>query len=161
MDSGYQAVSSIQFSCSVTSDSLWPHGLQHTRLSFPSLSPRVSAELCPLSQWCHPTTSFSDVHFCSCPQSFPASGSFPVSWHFTSGGQGFGALASASVFPMNIQSWFTVGLTGLILLSKGLSRVFSSTTIVRWLRAQTLRPDCGLNPSSIPHWISKIWGHTG
>ena len=115
------------FSCSVMFSSLWPHGLQHTRLSFPSLSPRVSAELCPLSQWCHPTASFSDVHFCSCPQSFPASGSFPVSWHFTSGGQGFGALASASVFPMNIQSWFTVGLTGLILLSKGLSRVFSTT----------------------------------
>ena len=109
-------------------NSLWPHGLQHTRLSFPSLSPRVSAELCPLSQWCHPTASFSDVHFCSCPQSFPASGSFPVSWHFTSGGPSFGASAPASVLPMNIQDWCPLGCTGLIsLLSEGSSGVFSST----------------------------------
>ena len=84
---------------------------------------------CPLSQWCHPTMSSSVVPF-SCPQSFPASGSFPMSQLFTSGGQSIGASASASVLPMNIQGWFPLGLTGLIsLLSKGLSRIFSSTTV--------------------------------
>ena len=111
------------------SDFLWPHGLQHTRLPCPSLSPGVSLDSCPLSRWCHPTIS-SSVPFSSCPQSFPASGSFLMSQLFASGGQSIGDSASASVLPMNIQGWFPLGLTGLMpLLSKGLSRVFSSTTV--------------------------------
>ena len=109
-------------------NSLWPHGLQHTRLPCPSLSPGVCSNSCPLSQWCNPTISSSIAPFSSCPQSFPVSGSFPMSWLFTSGGQSFGA--SASVLPMNIQGWFPLGLTGLISLqSKGLSGVLSSTTV--------------------------------
>ena len=101
--------------------------LQHTRLPCPSLSPRVCSNSCPLSWWCHPTVS-SSVTFSSCPQSFPASGSFPMSWLFALGGQNIGA--SVSVLPMNIQVWFPLELTGLIsLLSKGLSRIFSSTII--------------------------------
>ena len=116
----------LTFSHSVVSDSLWPCGLQHTRLPCPSPSPGVCSNSCPLSWWCHPTISSSVVPF-SCPQYFPALGSFPVSQLFTSGGQSIGALAS--VLPMNICGWFPLGLTGLIsLLSKGLSRVFSSTT---------------------------------
>ena len=110
------------FSCSVVSNSLWSHGLQHIRLP----SPRFYSSLCPLSWWWHPTISSSVTHFSSCPQYFPASGPFPVSQHFASGDQNFGA--STSVFSMNIQGWFPLGLTGLISLkSKGLSRVFSST----------------------------------
>ena len=90
----------------------------------PSLSPGVCSGSCPSSQWCHPTILSSVVPFSSCPQSFPASGSFPVSQLFTSGGQSIGASASASVLPVNIQGWFSLGLTNLIsLLSKGLSRV--------------------------------------
>ena len=95
---------------------------------YPSLSPRVCSNSCPLSQWCYPPISSSVVPFSCCPQFFPASRSFPMSWLFASGGQSIGA--SASVLPMNILDWFPLGLTGLIsLLSKGLSRVFSSTTI--------------------------------
>ena len=109
-------------------NSLRPHGLQHGRLPCPSLSPWVCSNSCPLSQWCHPTISSSVTYFSSCPQSFPASESFPISWLFPSGDQSIGASTSASVLPMNIQSWFPSGLTGLIsLLSKGLSRVFNST----------------------------------
>ena len=105
----------------VVSNSLWPHGLQHTSLPCPSRSLGVCSNSCPLSQWCHPTFSPSAALF-SYPQSFPASRSFPVSWLFASGGQRIGA--SASVLPMNIQGWFPLGLTGLISLqSKGLSRV--------------------------------------
>ena len=101
-------------------DSLWPHGLQHGVYSNP----------CPLSQWCHPAISSSVVPFSSCLQSFPASGSFPVSQLFTSGGQRIGASASASVLPMNIWGWFPLGWTGWISLQpKGLSRVFSNTTV--------------------------------
>ena len=112
------------------SSSLQPHGLQHARLACPSLSPRACSNSCPLSQWCHPTTTSSVIPFSSCPQSFPASGSFPVSWLFLSGGQSIGVSTSASVPPMNIQGWFPLRLTGLIsLLSKGLSKVFSNTTI--------------------------------
>ena len=110
------------------SDPLWPHGLQHARLPCPSPSPGVGSNSCPLSQWCRPTISSSASPFSSCPQSFPASGSFPMSQLFTSGGQSIGASALASVLPINIQVWFPLGLTYLILLSKGLSRVFSSTT---------------------------------
>ena len=119
----------LLFSCWVVSDSLWPHGLQHARLSCPSLSPGVSLNSCPVSWWCHPTISSSFSPFSSCLQSFPGSGSFPVSRLFPSGGQSTGAPASLSVLPMNIQDWFPWGLTSLIsLLSKGLSRVFSNTT---------------------------------
>ena len=112
------------------SDSVWSHELQHIRLPCPSLSPGVSMNSGPLSQWCPPTISSSVVPFFSCPQSFPASGSFPTCWLFTSDGQSIGASALASVLPMNIQGWFPLGLIGLIsLLSKGLSKAFSSTTI--------------------------------
>ena len=95
-----------QFSCSVIPDSLWPHGLQHARLPYPSLSPRICSNSCPLSWWCHPTISSSVVPFSSCLQSFPASGSFPMSQFFESGGQNIGVSASASVLPMNIQTDF-------------------------------------------------------
>ena len=120
----------LSFSCQVVSAPLQPHGRQHTKLLCPLLSPWVCSHSCPLSWWCSLTISFSATLFSSCLQSFPASGSFPVSQLFTPGGQSIGASASASVLPVNIQSWFPLGLTGLIsLLSKGLSRVFSSTTI--------------------------------
>ena len=121
---------SVQFSCSVVSHSLRPHRLQHTRLPCPSPTPRVYSDLYPLNQWCHPTISSSVIPFSSCPQSFPASGSFPMSQFFTSGGQSIGVSASASVPPMNIKEWFTSGWTGWISLhSKALSRVFSNTTV--------------------------------
>ena len=111
------------------SDFLWHHGMQHARPPCSSPTPRVYLNLCPLSQWCHPTISSSAVPF-SCLQSSPASGSFPRSQCFESGGQSTGASASASVLPMNIQDWFPLGLTGWSSLqSKGLSRIFSSTTI--------------------------------
>jgi len=121
---------SIQFSHSVTSDSLQPHGPQHARLPCPSPTPGACSNSRPSSWWCHPTISSSVVPFSSCPQSFPASGSFPMSQFFTSGGQSTGASAPASVLPINIQGWFPLGLTSLISFpSKGLSRVFSSTTV--------------------------------
>ena len=115
-------------SCSLLSESLRPHGLQPSRLPCPSLSPRICSNSCPSSWWCHPTVSFS-VLFSSCPQSFPASGSFPMSRLFSSGVQTIGTLASASVLPMNIQYWFPLGLTSFLLAVKGLSRVFSNTTV--------------------------------
>ena len=119
----------LLFSCSVVSDSLQLQGLQHTRLSWPSLSLRACSISCPFSWWCHPTISSSVVPF-SCLQSSPALRSFPLSQFFTPGGQSIGASASASVLPVNIQDWFPLGLTGLIsLLSRGLSRVSSSTTV--------------------------------
>ena len=121
---------SVQFSHSVVSDSLWPHGLQHARLLSPSPTPRVYSNSCPSSQWCHPTISSSVIPFSFHLQSCPASGSFPVSQFFTSGGQIIGVSASASVLPMNNQDWLPLGWTGWIsLLSKRLSRVFSNTTI--------------------------------
>ena len=104
----------LLFSCSVVSDSLWSHGLQHTRLPCPSPSPGACSNSCPLSQWCHPTILSSVVPFSSCLKSFPASGSFLMNRLFPSGGQSIGASASASVLPMNIQDWFPLGLTGLI-----------------------------------------------
>jgi len=119
-----------QFSHSVISNSLQPQGLQHARLPCPSPTPGACSNSCPSSQWCHPTISSSVIPFSSCLQSFPASGSFPMSQFFSSGGQSIGASASASVHPMNIQDWSPLGWTGLISLqSKGLSRVFSNTTI--------------------------------
>ena len=121
----------FQFSCSVVSDSLQPHTLQHTRLPCPSPTPRVCSNSCPLRWWCHRTIS-SSVIPCSCPQSFPASGSFPVSQFFTSGSQSIGVSASGSVLPLNIQDWFPLGWNGWISLqSKGLSRVFFNTTVQR------------------------------
>ena len=120
----------LLFSCSVVSDSMQPYGLQHARLPRPSLPPGACSNLCPLSQWCHPTISSSVLPFSSCLKSFPVSESFPVSWWlFVSGGQSIGASASSSVLPMNIQDWFPLGLTGWISLkSKGLSRAFFNTT---------------------------------
>ena len=125
---------------SVVSDSLGLHGLQHTRLPCPLLSPRVCSNLRPLNWCCHPTISSTVIPFSSCPQSFPASESFPVSWLFASGGQSIGASVSASVLPMNIQDWFPLGWTGLIsLLFKGLSKSLlqhhSSKASVLWCSA--------------------------
>ena len=107
---------SVQFSCSVMSDALQPHGLQHPRFPCPSTTPRACSNSCPLSRWCHPTISSSVCPFSSCLQSFPASGSFPMSQFFASGGQRIGVSALASVLPMNIQDWFPLGLTDLIFL---------------------------------------------
>ena len=112
------------------SHSLRPHGLQHTRLPCPSPTPRVYSNSCPLSRWCHPAVSSSVVLFSSCPQSLPDSGSFPMSQLFSWGGQNIGVSASASVLPVNTQDWPPLGWTGWISLqSKGLSRVFSNTTV--------------------------------
>ena len=121
----------VQFSCSVVSDSLWPHGLKHARPPCLSPTPRFHPNPCPLSQWCHTTISSYVVPFSSCCQSFPASGSFPMSQFFPSGGQSIIVSASASVLPwMKIQDWFPLGLADLISLqSKGLSRVFPNTTV--------------------------------
>ena len=116
------------FSRSVMSNSFWPYGLQHTRLPCPSQSPGTCSNSCPLSRWCHPTTSSSIFPFSSCP--FPASGSFQKSQLFASGGQSIGASASQSVLSMDIQGWFPLVFTSWISLQpKGLSRVFSSTTL--------------------------------
>ena len=124
------AFSSVQFSRSVVSDSLRPHEPQHARPSCPSPTPRVYTDSCPLSQWCHPAISSSIIPFSSCPQSFPASGSFQMSQLFASGGQSIGVSASASVLPVNTQVWSPLGWTGWIFLqSKGLSRFFSNTTV--------------------------------
>ena len=119
-----------EFCCSVMSHSLQPHGLQHARLPCPSPTPSVYSNLCPSSRWCLPTISFSVVPFSSHPQSFPASGSFQISQLFSSSGQSIGVSASASILPMNTQDWFPLGLTvWIFLLSKGLSIVFSNTTV--------------------------------
>ena len=124
--------SSVQFSLSVVSHSLQPNALQHARLPCPPPTPRAYSNSCPLSQWCHPTISSSAVPFSSYLQSFPASGSFPKSQFFASCDQSIGTSASALVLPMNIQYWFSSGLTGWVSLqSKGLSRVFSNTTVLK------------------------------
>ena len=126
----------LLFSHSVMNDSLWHHGLQHTRLLCPSPSHRVCSNSCPLSRWCHPTISPSVIPFSSCFQSFPASGSFPMSQLFTSGGQSIGASASALVLPVSIQGWFPLGLTGWISLqSKGLKSLLQ----LHSLKASILR----------------------
>ena len=128
----HQVLFSVHFS-SVTQSCLTlcdPHGLQHARLPCPLPIPGVYSNSCPLSQWCHPTISSSVVPFSSCPQSFPALGSFPVSQLFTWGGQSIGVSASTSALPMNTQDWFSLGWTGwLSLQSKGLSRVFPNITV--------------------------------
>ena len=121
-----QLVSSVTQSCLT----LQPHGLLHSRPPRPSPTPRAYSNPCPLSRWCHSTISSSVISFSSCLQSFPASGSFQMSQLFASGGQSIGVSALASVLPINIQGWFPLGWTGWISLqSKGLSRVFSNTTV--------------------------------
>ena len=143
---------SIKISCDCCcSVSLKLHGLQHARLPFPSLSPGVCSDSCPLSQWCYPTISSSVIPFSFCLQSFPASGSLPMSWLFTSGGQSTTASVSASILPMNSQAWFPLGLTGLISLqSKGLWRVFSSTTVRK-------HQFFGTQPSLWSNFYIHIW----
>ena len=124
----------VQFSHSVMSNSLWPHGLQHARPPCPSPTPGVYSHSCPLSWWCHPTNSSSVIPFSSCLQSFPATGFFQMSQFFASGGQSIGVSALTSVLPINIRDWFPLGWMGIhpkwiSLQSKGLSRVFSNTTV--------------------------------
>ena len=120
----------ILFSCSVVSKSLQPHGLQYPRPPCPAPTPGVYSNSCPSNWWCHPTISSFVIPFSSCLQSFSASGSFQMSQFFPTGSQNIGVSASASVLTMNIQDWFPVGWTGWISLqSKGLSRVFSNTTV--------------------------------
>ena len=149
----------LLISCSVVSESLWPHGLQHARLPCPSLSPRACSNSCPSSRWCHPTISSFVTPLSSCLQSFPASGSCPMSPLFTSSGQSIGASALASVLSMNIQDWFPLGLTNWIsMLSKGLSRVFSSTTVWKHQFFIT-QPSLGSN-SDIHIWLletTQLW----
>ena len=126
----YSVFSSVQFSCSVVSDSLRPHGLQHSRPPSPSSTPGVYSNSCPLNQWCHPTISSSVIPFFSRLQSFQASRSFQMGQLFASGGQSIGVSASASVLPMNTQDWFPLWWTGWVSLhSNGPSRVFSNTTV--------------------------------
>ena len=127
------SVGSVRFSSLAhLGRTMWPHGLQHARLPHPSPTPRACSNSCSSSQRYHPIISSSDIHFSSCLQSSPASGSFPMSQFFTSGSQSIGTSASASVLPMNIQDWFPLGLTDWISLqSMGLSRVFSNNTVQR------------------------------
>ena len=132
-----QEASSVQFSCSVVSDSLQPRGLQHARLLCPLPTPRAYSNSCPLCQWCHPTISSCVIPFSSCPQSFLASGSYQMSQLFTSGGQIFRVSTSASLLPVNIQDWFPLGWASWISLkSKGLSRVISNTQKHQYIGAQ-------------------------
>ena len=148
----------VQFSCSVMSDSLQPHELQHARPPCPSSTPGVHPNSCPLSQWCHPDISSSVIPFSSCPQSLPASGSFPMSQLFAWGGQSTGVSALASVLPKHTQGWSPSEWTGWISLqSKGLSRVFSNTTVQKhqffgasFLHSPTLT-------SIHDHWKSHIY----
>ena len=126
-----RSFSSVQFSHSVVSDSLWPHESQHARPPCTSPTPGVHSDSSPSSQWCHPTISSSVVLFFSCPQSLPASEAFPMSQLFTWGGQSTGVSALASFLPKNTQGWSPLEWTGWISLqSKGLSRVFSNTTLM-------------------------------
>ena len=165
--------SSVQFSCSVVPGSLRPHGLQHARPPRPSPTPGVYSNLCPLSWWCHPTISSSVIPFSSCLQSFPVSGSFPMSQLLALGSQSIGASASASVLPTNIQDWFPLGWTGWISLqSKELSRVFSNTTVQKHqffgaqlcLQSNSHISHLSLQVMVIPEmrclpWALKFWGH--
>ena len=125
----YRFISSVQFSCSVVSHSPWPHESQHARPPYPSPTPGVHSNSCASSQWCHPTISSSVVPFSSCPQSLPASESFPMSQLFTWGSQSIGVSASTSVLPVNTQDWSLEWTGWISLQSKGLSRVFSNTTV--------------------------------
>ena len=146
--------SSVQFSCSVMSDSLRSHELQHARPPCPSPTPRVYSNSCPSSWWCLPAISPSVITFSACPQSLPASGSFPMSQLFAWGGQSIGVSVSESVLPMNNQDWSPLGWSGWISLqSKGLSRVFSNTTVQKhqFFSAQLsslswCKHNCGFRP---------------
>ena len=140
-------------STSVMTDCLWHHGPQHTRLPCPSTYPRACSNSCPSSQWCHPAISSSVVPFSSCPQSFPASGSFQMSQLFASVGQSIGVSASTSVLPMNTHDWSPLGWTGWTSLwSKGLSRVFS-TPQFKSINSLALSFLCSLTLTSIhDHW---------
>ena len=163
----------FSFSCSCVSNSLWPHGLQQSRLPCPSLSPGVCSHSCPLSQWCHPTISSSVIPFSSCLQTFPASESFQMSQLLVSGGQSIGASASASVLSVSIHDWFPLGLTGLVSLkSKGLSRVFSNTTVQKhqflntqpslWsLHESESESDSVMSDSFQPHGLYSPWNSSG
>ena len=150
VDSG--CLSSVQFSRSVVSNSLKPHELQHARPPCPSPTPRVHPNSCPLSRWCHPKISSSVIPFSSCPQSFPASGSFQMSQLFTSGGQSIAVSASTSVLPMNTQDWSPLGWASWISMqSKGLSGVFSNTIVQKY---QFLGAQLFLEPNSHIHtWL--------
>ena len=150
--SKYTYLTSVQFSHSVMSDCLRPHELQHARPPCPSPTPRVYPNPCPLSQWCHPAISSSIIPFSSCPQSFPILGSFPMSQLFAWGGQSIGVSASTSVLSMKTQDWSLLGWTGWIFLqSKGLSRVFSNTTVQKYqfFSAQL----CSPSNSHIHTWL--------
>ena len=148
---GILSFTSVQFSRSFVSHSLRPRESQHARPPSPSPTPGVHSDSCPSSQWCHPAISSSVVPFSSCPQSLPASGSFPMSQLFTSGGQSIGVSASASVLPMNTQDWSSLGWTGWISLqSKALSRVFSNTTVQK-------HQFFGAQPSSQSNSHMDIW----
>ena len=137
---------SVQFSCSVVSDSLQPRESQHARPPCPSPTPGVYSNSCPSSQWCHPAISFSVVPFSSCPQSFPASGSFPMSQLFAWGGSSTGVSASASVLRKNTQDWSPLEWTGWISLqSKGLSRVFSNTIVQKHQYAEYMMQNARLD----------------
>ena len=141
-------------------DSLQSHGLQHTRLPYPSLSPRICLNSCPLSQWCYPIISSSFAPFSSCPWSFPASGSFPVSWLFTSVGQGIGASALASVLQMNIQGWFPLGLTGLISVYPRDSQDSSPAPQFESINSLALSLPYGPTCTSInDYWKNHIFEH--
>ena len=145
-----------QFSHSVVSDFLWSHGLQHARLLYPSPTPGVYPNSCPLSQWYHPTILSSVIPFSSHLQSFPASGSFQMSQFFTSAGQSIEVSASASVLPMNIQDWFPLGWTGWISLqSKGLSRDFSNTVVQTVLIYLLIFLHTYIPRENEPNFISK------
>ena len=143
----------LLFSCLVISDSLWPHGLQHSRPPCPSSTPRVYSNSSPLSPWCHPTTSSSVIPFSL--QSFLTLGSFQMSQVFTSGGQSIRVSALASLLPMNIQDWFPFGWTGRISLqSKGLPRVFPNTTIQKYQFFSAQLSSC--SSSHIHTWLLEI-----
>ena len=157
-------VSSVQLSCSVVTDSLLPHGLQHARPPCTSPTPGVYLNPCPLSRWCHPNIPSSVIPFSSCPQCFLASESFQMSQIFASGGQSIGVSASTSVPPMNTQDWYPLGWTGWISLqSKGLSRVFSNSTVQKhqFFGAQ-LSLQSNLDHSiQSHHFMANRWGNSG
>ena len=138
MSMNLQGFCSVQFSRSAVSNSLWPHGLQHARPPCPSPTPGVYSNSCPLNWWCHPTISSSVIPFSSHLQSFPASGSFPMSQLFTSGGQSIGVSASTSVLPMNTQDWFPLGWTGWISLQSNDSQESSPTPQFKSINSSAL-----------------------
>ena len=146
----------------MVSDPLQPHGLQHSWLPCPSPTPRICSNSCPLSWWRHPTISSSVVPF-SCLQSFQASGAFPMSWFFASGGQSFGTSALASVLPMNVQDWFPLVLTGLISLQSKIfiskSQSFTDFSILNISKKLQCDPCHGLEPRDDPLWLTDCQVH--